>query len=122
MGVNLLAFGPAGYSPDTKWQPLSHLIETPSNKRIFVINVGGIVFYQDVEFLEWQLISVPAIVAATQLLPYLKFHNGLLLRPAMARINSMARSAHSADTARLQQQLAIADLLAVFGGVGAFIP
>ncbi len=115
MVKNATAFGPAGYKPDAAWQPLSPVLRTPSGETIFVINVGGVVFYQDVELLEWRLITVGAVVTAKDLLPYLKFQGRLLLRPALARISVMAAGARTVDSARLNQHVGIAGVLALGG-------
>src|ERR1700722_5485204 len=59
------------YSPDTKWQP-THVLVTPNTRTtIFAINVAGVVYYQDVDEIEWKLITVASIKAARDLLPYL---------------------------------------------------
>jgi len=112
---NAVVFGPAGYKADVAWQPLSPVLQTPSGETIFVINVGGVVFYQDAELLEWKLITVGAVVTAKDLLPYLKFQGRLLLRPALARISVLASGARTADSGRLYQQVGIGGVLAVGG-------
>ena len=84
---------------------------------IFVINVGGIVFYQDIELLEWKLIAVGAVLGARDLLPYLKYESRLRLQPALARSLAMARGARTADSARLFQHVGIASLLALGGAL-----
>lgn len=93
------------------------MLQIPSGETIFVINVGGVVFYQDVELLQWQLITVGAVVTAKDLLPYLKFQGRLLWRPALARISVMANGVRTADSARLNQHVGIASILALGGAL-----
>ncbi len=66
-------FGPY-YSADTKWQPRTALLKTPeTGTTIFVRNVGGIVFYQNVDRLQMELIVAAVITTPQELLEYLRF-------------------------------------------------
>jgi hypothetical protein len=50
-----------------------------------VINVGGVVFYKDINQIKWELITATSIIAARQLLPYLVL-SVADLEPVFARI------------------------------------
>ena len=63
-----------GFSPDTKWQSRTALLRTPTTgTTIFVRNVGGIVFYQNIDRLQMELITAAVITTPQQLLEYLRF-------------------------------------------------
>ncbi|HLX69591.1 MAG TPA: LamG-like jellyroll fold domain-containing protein [Verrucomicrobiae bacterium] len=60
-----------GFSPDTQWQPPSALLKTPNGETILVRNVNGILFYQDIDLLEWKLVAAAIITTPKELLDYL---------------------------------------------------
>jgi RHS repeat-associated protein len=79
-------FGPY-YTADKKWQPRTSLLRTPrTGTTIFVINVQGIVFYQNIDELEMELLAAAVITTPEELLELLRFPQLLELEPALIRI------------------------------------
>jgi hypothetical protein len=99
MDIDEAAFGPLTlkYGPEASWQPRSHLLETTDGETIFVINVGGLVLYKDIDELKWELITVTSIKAAQELLPYLTRLSVAELQPVVIRMAVRAGIAEGAD-------------------------
>lgn len=87
LGRDYAFYKKSGYSADTEWQPRSCILETADDGPIYVRNVGGIVFYQNVDSLEMELITTAVITAPKELLEYLT--SSAELAPALARIYAL---------------------------------
>jgi hypothetical protein len=114
MGVDQLAFGRKGFSPESSWQPRSHLLQTDDDGVIFVINVGGLVLYKGIDELKWQLITVGSIKVATDLLPYLRF-SFADLAPVIARVRLLTIGVSTAQNADLEVSVGVGTLDSLMG-------
>ena len=116
MGIDEAAFGKftLGFSPDASWQPRSHLLETDEDGLIYVINVGGLVLYKDVDELKWQLIAVGSIKAASDLLPYLRLSMADL-SPLAARIRVLSLGIATEEEADIEDSVLMGGETALMG-------
>jgi len=79
------------YSPDTQWQSRTYLLTTPSTgTTIFVRNIGGIIFYQDIDLLQKKLILTAVLTTPKGVLQLLRFPYLGELAPAFARLLGFA--------------------------------
>jgi RHS repeat-associated protein len=113
MALNATFYGPLKYQPERFWQPRYPLLDTPDGM-IFVVNIDGIVFYQDAALLEYELITLAAVKNARDLLPYLKFGARKLAYVA-ARAYRLATVSYATQNAELQQDVGIGTILATGG-------
>ena len=114
IGKDIALFGPFGYSPEVAWQPRSCILETDDDGPIFVINVGGIVYYKSTDELKWQLIAVGSIKAASDLLPYLRLSISDLA-PLVARIRVLSIGIMTYNEADMEDGINIASETALMG-------
>jgi RHS repeat-associated protein len=107
-----------GFSADTKWEPVSHTVRTPNGHLIFVVNVWGILFYQDVDLLEWQLIAAAVITTPRELLDYLMVANADALgelAPVYSRARIAQRNISTLYNAEIEDDLGMGTLEAEEG-------
>ena len=111
LGIYKKAFKP--FKPEVTWQPRSCLLETAEDGLIYVINVQGIVFYQDIDEIKWGLITATSIKVAYDLLPYLVRLSATELAPVVVRMTTGLGTAFAAD---IQETTGIATLDSLEGG------
>jgi len=91
IALDYARFRRAGYKPDKLWQPLEHILVTPSGEKIYVINVGGIVFYQDVKLVEVELLAAATITVPKDLLEYVYASQLEEALPVLIRVSQIIR-------------------------------
>jgi hypothetical protein len=102
-------FRRSGYKPDTSWQPRSRLLITADEEMIYVINIGGVLYYKNIDELKWQLITVGSIKAASDLLPYLQM-TWANVGPLILKFGRMAVGVEAAETEDMEVGIGISTL------------